>query len=80
MKTYSVIEMVTRDLGCGEWERWEKIVFEGSHEDCCDMYDFLMDIIYSDEWIEEEEKTDIETDFRIGRQAKEYEKWCDWDE
>lgn len=80
MKTFAVIEMVTYDLGGAEFERYEKVVFEGSYEDCKDMYDFLTDIVCEESWIEEEEKQDFETDFRIGHVATSYKKWCDWDE
>lgn len=77
MKTFAVIEMVTLDLGGGEFERCEKIVFEGSMEDCKDMWTFFTDLVCDESFIEDE---DTETDFRIGHVAKAYERWCDWDD
>ena len=80
MKTFAVIEMVTRDLGYGYFERIEKIVFEGSYEDCKDMWDFMTDIVCEESFTEEENEQGLETDFRIGHEVDPYSKWCDWDE
>ena len=80
MKTFAVIEMVTYDLGGAEFERYEKVVFEGSYEDCKDMWTFLTDVVCEESFVEEEYAKDMETDFRIGHVATPYKKWCDWDE